>query len=118
MQSLKLADGDLIFSGDELVMISGPEELAQCVRLTLGTNRNEWFLDLDMGIDFSTFLGKYPNAEAMREELRAGIFQEPRVLTVDGVEILADTRTRKQALSFVATAEDGIVISEEVEVGA
>lgn len=118
MQSLKLANGDLVIEGGELLMVEGPEELAQSVRLTLGTNKGEWFLDPDMGIDFAVFNAKQPSIEAMRDEIRAGLHQEPRIATVEEIDIMSDRVARTQLVTFVATATNGDTVTEGVEVNA
>ncbi|MFE0394759.1 DUF2634 domain-containing protein [Paenibacillus lactis] len=114
MQSLLLTNGDLVFDGDELVMVDGPDEQAQCIRITLGTNKNEWFLDPDLGISFERFLGKNLSQEEMIEELREGLHQLEFIDTVDDITITQDTRSRKQLITFTATTMDGEVIDQEV----
>jgi len=118
MKTLLLQDGDLVFAGGEFRMVEGPEEVAQSCRVILGTRRGEWFLNPDMGIDFDLFNGKAPNPEEMQDELRAGLAQEPRIQTVEDITITANKTDRTQLVSFTATAVDGQVISEEVDIGA
>ncbi|UVI28160.1 DUF2634 domain-containing protein [Paenibacillus spongiae] len=114
MQSLLLIDGDLVFEAGDLVMIEGPAEQAQCVRITLGTNKGEWFLDPDLGIDFKLFLGKNLNREEMIEELREGLHQLDFISTVEDIEINQDHTTRRQLISFTATTINGETLTEEV----
>ncbi|ETT58173.1 DUF2634 domain-containing protein [Paenibacillus sp. FSL H8-0457] len=115
MQSLRLSAGDLVLDGDDLVMVDGAAEQAQCVRITLGTNKEEWFLDPDLGIRFETFLGKGLSQEEMIEELRQGIHQLDFIDTVDEISINQDSKTRKQLISFTATTTDGETLNQEVE---
>lgn len=117
MQSLKLVNGDLVFddSGD-LVMIDGEEEVAQCVELTLGTNKGEWFLNPGMGIKFKAFLEKKQSEEEMREEIRQGLFQEPRIRTVESIDFILDQKARTIEVRFVATGVTGETIAEAVKV--
>lgn len=116
MQSLKLVNGDLVFEGGELLMIDGPDELAQSAQLTLGTNKGEWFLDPDLGIDFDVFNAKRPSIEAMRDEIRAGLQQEPRITTVEEIDVISDRVARVQLVTFVATSIDGDAVTEEVTI--
>ncbi|CAH1190288.1 hypothetical protein PAECIP111893_00258 [Paenibacillus plantiphilus] len=118
MQSLKLIDGDLVFDGGELQMIDGPEELAQSVRIALGTNKGEWWLDPDFGIDFSLFFGKDLSQEEMREEIRQALHQNDWISTVEDITIVADRIARKQSISFIATALSGDTITGEVMIDA
>jgi len=119
MQSFKLIDGDLAFdSTGDLVMIDGPEELAQCCEISLGTNGGEWFLNPDMGIDFSLFLGKNLNQEQMRDEITRGLLQDDRIASVEEVTFNPNGTTRVQEITFRATAVTGEVIQREVNIGA
>lgn len=114
MQSLKLDDtGDLIFLSGELQLISGPDEIAQCCALAVGTNKGEWILDPDMGIDFKRITGKGVTEEEIRDELVAGVLQEPRIQTVDTVTITFDRAHRTATADFMATAVNGDVIKIE-----
>ncbi|QCT03282.1 hypothetical protein E6C60_2570 [Paenibacillus algicola] len=120
MISLKLDEtGDLVFSGGELAVIEGPEELAQCGRAAIGTNKGEWFLYPDAGITFSKFLGKEINEEEMRDELSAGLLQEDRFQTVEDIEFTINRKSRTMLVTFTAVGTDGTrVQAEGVEVGA
>lgn len=119
MQSLKLVDGDLVFDeSGELVMIDGAEEVAQCVELTLGTNQGEWLLNPEMGIKFRTFLDKNQSEEEMREQIRQGLFQEPRIKTVESIEFTIDRKNRTIEIRFQATADTGDPIDEAVTIDA
>ncbi|WP_312118188.1 contractile injection system sheath initiator [Brevibacillus reuszeri] len=119
MQSLKLVNGDIVFDENgELIMIEGPEEIAQCAESVLGTNKGEWFLNLDLGIKFKAFLGKDLSEEEMREEIRKGLFQEERIQTVEEICFTADYKSRTMDIYFVATTINGDVITREVTIGA
>jgi hypothetical protein len=114
MQSLGLINGDLYFENGELVMIDEGNELAQCAEIVLGTNKGEWFLNPGMGIDFNAFVGKHPSDVARREEIRQGLRQEPRIKTVERIEIVDDYSQRTSKVTFTAkgalgeTAEGGV----------
>lgn len=118
MRTLLLRDGDLVFAAGELQMVAGAEEVAQSCRVILGTRRGEWFLNPELGIDFDAFNGKDPSLEVMEDELRAGLEQEPRIQTIDEITITVNKVDRTLLVSFTATAVDGQIVSEEVEIGA
>lgn len=114
MLSLKLdASGDLVFSGGELQMVSDLEEIAQSCKLALGTNKGEWFLDPDLGIDFGRITGKGVTVEDVRDELTDGMFQDPRIQTVESVDVVLDTKSRAMTASIVATSVNGEIITIE-----
>lgn len=115
MQSFQLKDGDLVFEGAELAVIEGGEELAQCAEIVLGTNKNEWFLNPAMGIDFKKFVGKGLSEAARREEIRQGLRQEPRIQTVESIEFQDDTQLRTSSIKFVAKGTLGELAIGEVK---
>ncbi|WP_289142927.1 DUF2634 domain-containing protein [uncultured Brevibacillus sp.] len=119
MQSLKLVNGDIVFDENgELIMIEGPEEVAQCAADVLGTNKKEWFLNPLKGIKFRAFLDKYQSEEEMREEIRQGLFQEPRIKTVESIHFTIDRKKRTIEIHFQATADTGERINEAVTIDA
>lgn len=118
MWSLKLIDGDIAFDENgDLLIVEGVEETAQSVELALGTNLGEWFLNPQMGIKFRAFLEKNLNEEEMREQIRQGIFQEPRIKTVDDIRFVVDWKARTLEVSFVATTVEGERIERVVNIG-
>lgn len=120
MKSLRLDEtGDLVFEGNELDLIEGAEELAQCCRIGIGTNKGEWFLDPEIGITFSLFLGKQLSEEEMRDELTEGLLQEERIQSVENIEFTIDTKARKMVVAFEAIGTNGETITAEgVRIGA
>ena len=121
MQSLKLSEtGDILMSASgNLVMVEGTEEIAQCCHIGTGTNKGEWFLNPDMGITFSKFLGKQINEEEMREELTQGLMQEERIQSVDLIKFTVEKNSRTLLVTFDATSTEGERIqAKEVSIGA
>jgi phage baseplate assembly protein W len=118
MQSLKLVNGDIIFERGELVLIDSKDEVSQCAEVILSTNKGEWFLDPDFGIDFSILLAKNPNEDEIKDELRSGLFQDPRIKTVDDITLQFNRTDRTLAISFIATGTDGENIVREVNIDA
>jgi hypothetical protein len=119
MQSPKLVNGDIVFDDNgDLVMVEGAEEVAQCCEIALGTNINEWFLNPDMGIKFSAFQGKDVSEEEMREQIRHGLFQEPRIKTVESIEFARNEKARTLLIQFVVTTNEGERIENEVKIDA
>lgn len=115
MQSFKLtADGDLEFdSRGDLVMVEGDEELAQCCRVSIGTNEGEWFLNPEIGLAFRLFLGKLASEEEMRNELTRALLQEERIESVDDVTFSVDRAARLLTVTFKATGTSGEIIQQE-----
>lgn len=53
------SNGDIVISGGHIQMVDGDELLRQTVQSVLGTNKGEWVLNTDEGIDFKNILGKH-----------------------------------------------------------
>ncbi|WP_284641180.1 DUF2634 domain-containing protein [Paenibacillus silviterrae] len=111
MQSIKLVNGDLVIENNDLTLVEGIEELAQCCEIVLGTNRGEWFLNPQMGIRFDKLHGKQVSVEAAREEIRSGLRQEPRIQTVESIDVTLNTTARESSIAFTATSTEGEVIN-------
>lgn len=110
MRDLRLTAGDLLLDED-LVTVSGREEVAQSCGVLLGTNQGEWWLNPSQGLDFAAVQGKATDDE-IRDAVTAALLQEPRIETVDAVEITRDPLTRTVAVSFTASASEGAIVSE------
>lgn len=50
--------GDLIIENSSIKMVHGTELTKQTIKTVLGTQKGEWFLNWNEGIDHNTILGK------------------------------------------------------------
>ena len=50
--------GDLLIQNGTIQMVHGTELTAQTIKSVLGTQKGEWFLDYNEGIDHNAILGK------------------------------------------------------------
>lgn len=110
--TLKIDPGshDLVLADDALVMVSGAETVAQCVRLTLETFKGEWFLDTGHGTDYDQVIGD--GTGDPEGVLRAAIFQETSVQYIDRLEV--SRQGRRLSAAFTGRLADGTEISLEV----
>lgn len=114
MISIKMVDGDFAFDEKgHLIMVEGDQELAQSCELILGTNRGEWFLNPDFGIDFSVFRGKNLNNELVTDEVMAGLLQEERLDSIEDIYIQQDTKNRKATVNFTVKKTDGTLLESQ-----
>lgn len=111
-----MEDGDLVIHGDDFLLLSDQAELIQCSRHEINTNKGEWFLNPEMGIDFEVFRGKSPNEELMRSELQQALLQDSRIRSVDDITFELDRRARTMAISFIATGINGESVKGEADV--
>lgn len=118
MKDFRLKDGDIAVKNGDFEMVKDSEELRQSVYIGMQTNEEEWFLNPDLGMNFSVFSTKPINEEAIRAEIMKGIFQDERIRTVDEIDITPDTKKRVLQVRFTATATDGSTIESEVDISA
>lgn len=109
MQSLKLdKDGDLVMENNDLQIVKDKDELVQTFRTVLRTNKNEWFLNPELGFDYAVILGvKEIEEEALRLALQDAAEQMDEIYNIDEIEINFDRRNRKVIISFIVTTVDG-----------
>lgn len=91
MKTFKIVNDDIVFDAqNNIVMVEGTEELMQSVERTLTTNINEWFLNLDFGLDYRSIRGKGKDLESIKLEIADTIYQDERVTEVDITDISVD----------------------------
>lgn len=110
MKAFKVSsNGDLIIENGNLVMIDGNEELRQSIERILTTNKNEWFLDIEFGLDYQAIQGKGKSKESIKLAISEAIYQDSRIKSVDIKDIEID-RNRHLKVYGAATDIKGNVI--------
>lgn len=117
MKTLDLINGDLRFENGDFVLIDGPEEVAQCIAISIGTNLGEWFLDEAAGTEHMLLLEKTTDDEARSEVLRV-LAQEERIDMIESVTVISDKKARKRTVNYVCTLIDGTILDREVTLNA
>lgn len=102
------AKGDLIISGNDLQLVRDKQLTAQKVRLILGTNKGEWLLNEDEGINFRVILTKNPNEDEILDTVRDGLRQIDETFVI--TEYKFETKQRHLTLTFKATNDSGETI--------
>lgn len=64
--------GDLIIENNEIVMVNGNDLLKQNVKSVLSTNKGEWSLNVEEGINFNNILGKQSSIISAPAERTSG----------------------------------------------
>lgn len=103
--------GDLIIENNEIQMAENEELTRQKVQTVIGTNKGEWFLDWEQGIDFSNILGKGITDEMVQAEIESGLRQVDETLHIS--EFSRNVKERHSETVFTAIAEDS---DTEIEV--
>lgn len=117
MKTFKMIDDDLVFDDTgNLVMIDGYEEVRQSIERILTTNKNEWFLNIDFGLDYSSIRGKGKTKEEIELALREAIYQDNRITDVVFKELELNRETRNLYVNIDAVVEDNIIEGIEVNI--
>ncbi len=102
--------GDIVISGNEIQMIDGNELLRQTVQTVEGTNKGEWFLNTEEGINFGTIFVKNPDFNAIRDEILSGLQQVDETFLLNSFEHTLDSN-RKLKITFSATNSSGQTVT-------
>ncbi len=117
MKTLLLNEqGDLQLDGqNSLRMVEEADEKLQSVRLLLGTNTGEWFLNLLHGLAYETLLGqKQPSEELIRAAFLEAFEQEERIEEVLELSFEFDRAQRHLTVSFKVRMDGEVIEGEEV----
>lgn len=79
------------------------DAVKQCVLTTLLSFRNNYFLNKSHGIAWFNHLSKNPDVEAMRQDIKARVFEVEGVASIDSLSIQYDTSTRKAYITLKYT---------------
>lgn len=99
------ARGDLVVTKNDLRFVSGKELTVQKARLVLSTNKGEWLLNADEGINFRAILVKNPNHDEILDTVRDGLRQIDETFEI--VEHHFETVQRHLILTFKAVNDRG-----------
>lgn len=95
--------GDVVIHNNKIQMIEGDELLAQRVWCVLGTNKGEWPLNLEEGINFHNILGKNKEEDGIKYEIQQGLLQVDDTFTITSFS-LDDLGKRK--FSVIVSAQN------------
>ncbi|KHD86379.1 hypothetical protein NG54_03445 [Heyndrickxia ginsengihumi] len=113
MFSPKILDGDIVIENGDVVMVEDDEELAQSLRIVLGTRKGEFALEPDHGLTFDNILGKQANEFEARDDIIEALSQDDRVSAVTGITFADDRTKRRRSISISVQKEDGTEIDVE-----
>jgi len=97
------ATGDLAIENGDLVLLDGPEAIAQHLRIRLRFFKGDWFLDTRIGIPyFEQILIKAPNENVVRAIFRKVILETPGVEGLRSLSFTYDGAARRLTTEFDA----------------
>lgn len=91
--TFKMIAGDIVIDED-LIMVKGQEELRQNIENRLSVNKNEWFLNLNLGLDYAAISGKGVTDRAIEFAVRECCLQDERVKEVREIKIKRNPKKR------------------------
>lgn len=103
-------NGDIVIRNNDIAMIEGDGLLLQTIKAILLTNKGEWFLNLNEGINRKNIIMKNPEKDLVRNEVLSGLIQVDNSLYLTDFDYELDKRTMK--IRFTAKKADGTVISD------
>lgn len=116
MKAFKVDDkGDLIIENGDLVMIDGDEEIAQSMERRLSTNKNEWFLDLDFGLDYEAIRGKGVTRDRVELAITEAIYQDERIEDAALIVNEVDNSSRVSDMKVIARVGDTDIEIDSLE---
>lgn len=116
--TFKMVEGDIVVDGD-LILVKGQEELRQNIENRLSVNKNEWFLNLGLGLDYAAISGKGVTDKEIELAIRECCFQDDRVKEVSEVKVKRDSRLRTAMIYINIVDKEGedLYLSEVVDIG-
>lgn len=113
MQGFKLdSNGDVMLENGKISIVSGTDLMAQTLKTVIGTNKGEWFMNDDEGIDFDSVIGKGITEDMQRAEIIDACGQVDQNLQLTEFSSETDKKTRAAILAFTAVNQSG----EEIRV--
>lgn len=115
MKTFKMIDGDYVLDNtNNLVIISGTNEVRQSIERILTTNITEWFLNVDFGLDYAAIQGKGKTNADIEIALRQAIFQDNRITDIEFKEIVLKRDTRHLTVILDVVVENEVIEGIEV----
>ena len=101
-------NGDVVIQDDRIVMVSDKDLITQTVRQVLKTNLGEWWLNENEGIDFYCLLGKNPNYDQIKDNIKLGLLQIDETFTLTSFD--CSLKNRKLTINFTAVNDNGYTV--------
>ena len=109
--------GDIVFEKGNIAFVTDNELKAQTLRTVMGTNKGEWFLNANEGVDFKYLLGKGITDDMRLSQCRDACLQVDEALYVSDYRSELDNATRASTLYFTAKDSGGTVLNASQKYG-
>lgn len=105
-------DGDLAISASSpsIYFLSGLDAVTQQISIAIRLWKGNWFLDLDLGIDWlGKILGQKPNPRTVASLFRERILGIEHVISVPDIAVTFEGPTRTLKVTFNVLTEFGLL---------
>lgn len=101
---------DLLLENGQIQIVSDGELFAQKLQAAWSTNRGEWSLDKNEGIDFHAILTKNPDENLIRMELETMLSKISDTARIATFEIMKDLETRHMVITVTVQEGDAEIV--------
>lgn len=109
-----MRDGDIVIDKD-LILIGGQDELRQNIENRLSINKGEWFLNLELGLEYSAIQGKGISDGEVEFAVRECCLEDDRVKSVRDFRLDRDNKSRIANIDFtIIDGNDNPLYMQEV----
>lgn len=110
--ALNMTTGDLLLINGRFSFTNGLPGIEQDLVIRLRLFLNEWFLNLDAGVDWWGYLGEKFTADkeaALHGEIRRVVLETPGVYSITQLSFSLDSTTRSMSIAVTAATAFGDV---------
>lgn len=111
-------EGNLVFENNDLVLVTGLEQLMQRLFIRLSMLYGEWFLNITKGIkyDIDIFIKK-PNLATIEAIFKVAILEDSEIDSINSFSMNLDNKTRKLSVNAnIATVYGSATLNKELDI--
>lgn len=101
--------GDIVFENGSIALVENDELKAQTLRTVMATNKGEWFLNENEGVDFKFLLGKGITEEMRLAQCNDACNQVDANLHILNFKTDIEKASRKSSIRFTAQSGDTVI---------
>ncbi len=106
-------NNDILIQNNQIQMVNSEELTKQTMRTVVGTNKGEWCLNENEGINFKNILGKNTDEEIIKNEIEQGLSQIDSSFVITSFAMNFDSSTRKLSVDFQAKNSENEAVEIE-----
>lgn len=111
------SNDDWRFGRGRATYIKDSEAVAQNVVTRIREFKEDWYADVNKGIDWLTLLGSRNTRKQIENEIRRVVLQTSGVASLDSLEIISNTSARRATIRLTYTDIYSATFDREIGVG-